>query len=102
VVYLRHSDFPESPYEVSGPLFQPDRKRLRMSGQWYRLKTSTSAIRAHNGQWLPTNIPAGCEIEVVAGPAEGDRLLDVLWEGNAVKMFPMDVREHGEPLAGRS
>jgi len=68
-----------------------------MHGQWYRLKTSTPAIRSHNGQKLLTSIPADSEI-VVAGPLDGDRLLDVEWEGNAVRMFSTDIREYGEPL----
>ncbi len=68
-----------------------------MRGQWFRLKTSTPAIRFHNDQKCLTSIPAGSEI-VVAGPLDGDRLLDVEWEGNAVRMFSTDIQEYGEPL----
>ncbi len=68
-----------------------------MRGQMYRMKKQTLAIRVHDGQKLPTSIPAGSEIEV-ADTLDGDRLLDVRWEGNSVRMFSSDICEYGEPI----
>jgi hypothetical protein len=37
-------------------------------------------------------------VEIVNGPLDGNRLLDVQWEGKAVMMFTADIRERGERL----
>jgi len=66
------------------------------------MRTPALVSRIHDGQWLPTSIPAGGDIELVAGPAERDRLVDVLPEGNAVILFSTEIRERGEPLAAKS
>ena len=71
-----------------------------MLGQRYRLKTPTLAIMAHDGQRIPITIPQGSTIEVIDGPLDGSRLLDVKWEGKTVMMFTMDIRERGERLDG--
>ena len=71
-----------------------------MRGQRYRMKTPTLAIMAHNGQNIPVTIPMGGEIEIVGGPLDGERLLDVEWEGKTVMMFTIDIRERGELLNG--
>ena len=71
-----------------------------MRGQRYRMKTPTLAIMAHDGQNTPITIPKGGEIQVVDGPLDGDRLVDVLWEYKPVMMFTTDIRERGERLDG--
>jgi hypothetical protein len=71
-----------------------------MRGQRYRLKTPTLAIVVRDGQNAPITIPSGAEIEVVNGPLDGNRLLDVAWEGKTVMMFTTDIRERGERLDG--
>jgi hypothetical protein len=77
-----------SSYRVEG--------RLRMRGQRYRMKTPTLAIMIDDGHKIPITVPRGGEIEVVGGPLDGDRLLDVRWEGKPVMMFTTDIRERGE------
>jgi hypothetical protein len=69
-----------------------------MRGQRYRLKTPTLAIMDHEGQNTPITIPSGAVVEIVNGPLDGNRLLDVQWDGKAVMMFTTDIRERGERL----
>jgi hypothetical protein len=67
-----------------------------MRGQHYRMRTPTLAIILHDGHMVPLTIPKGGEIEVIGGPADDDRLLDVTWEGKTVLMFTIDIRGRGE------
>jgi hypothetical protein len=78
-----------------------------MLGQMYRLKTPTLAILAEDGQSTPvsssaglslTTIPVGAEVEVIGGPLNGNRLVDIRWEGKTVMVFTKDVRDRGERL----
>jgi hypothetical protein len=71
-----------------------------MRGHRFRLKTPTVAIAARDGHNVPITIPKGGEVEVANGPLEGDRLLDVVWEGKTVRMFTQDIRSRGERLDG--
>jgi hypothetical protein len=64
----------------------------------YRMKNPTLAVVIRDGQKVPVRIPKGGEIEVVDGPLDGDRLLDVRWDRKTVLMFTSDIRERGEPL----
>lgn len=69
---------------------------IRIRGQRFRMKTPTLAIMAHDGQNTPITIPVGAVVEVVDGPLDGNRLLDVQWNGKTVMMFTTDIRERGE------
>ena len=66
---------------------------MPMRGQRYRLQTATLAIIAHDGQNCPTTVPSGAVVKVVAGPLDGNRLVDVRWDGKTVMMFTTDIRE---------
>lgn len=76
-----------------------------MLGQMYRLKTPTLAILAEDGQDTPvsssrglslTTIPVGAEVEVIGGPLNGNRLVDVRWDAKTVMVFTNDLRDRGE------
>lgn len=76
-----------------------------MRGHLYRMKTPTLAIMAHAGKHTPvsssgglsfTTIPIGAEVEVVGGPLNGNRLVDVRWEGKTVMVFTNDLGDRGE------
>jgi len=43
-------------------------------------------------------IPKDAEIEVLDALPDHDRLVDVSWDGKAVRMFTADIRERGEQL----
>ena len=68
------------------------------AGKRFKLKTSTIAIENVEGRPSAVTVPANAVVVVVAGPHNGDRLLDVLLEGRTVMMFTIDVRERGEEI----
>ena len=62
-------------------------------GQRYRLQTATLAIATVDGQHQPATVPAGAIVKLVDGPLDGNRLVDVAWDGKTVMMFTTDIRE---------
>ena len=66
---------------------------MPMRGQRYRLQTATLAIINLDGQNHPTTVPSGAIVKVVDGPLDGNRLVDVIWDGKTVMMFTTDIRE---------
>ena len=74
-----------------------------MSGQSYRLKTPTLAILTlEDNHKIPMTIPQGGIVQVTAQDINGNRLLEVTWEGKAILMFTTDLRERGEVVASAS
>jgi len=71
-----------------------------MTGQRYRLTTPTLAIMSLDGQNLPVTVPMGSIVQVKDGPLDGDRLIDVVWDGRTVSMFTIDLRDRGERVDG--
>jgi hypothetical protein len=69
-----------------------------MQGQRYRMKTAALAIADHTKATI--TIPTGAEIEVIDGRLDGNRLVNVVWEGTSVKMFTNDIYDRGEPVDG--
>ena len=69
-----------------------------MVGERFRMKTPTLAIMAQDGAKIPVMIPKGAEVEVLDGPLNGNRLVDVRWEGKTVMVFTNDIRDRGERL----
>jgi hypothetical protein len=67
-----------------------------MVGQRFRMKTPTLAIMAQDGAKIPVMIPKGAEVEILDGPLNGNRLVDVRWEDKTVMVFTNDVRDRGE------
>ena len=81
-----------------------------MTGQRFRMKSPTLAIMAEDGQnpassstgLSLTTIPTGAEVEVIGGPLNGNRLVDVRWDGNIVMVFTNDIRDRGERANGNT
>ena len=69
-----------------------------MIGQRFRLKIPTLAIMAQDHAKIPVMIPKGAEVEVIDGPLNGNRLVDVRWDGKTVMVFTNDIRDRGERL----
>ena len=69
-----------------------------MGVQTYRLKTCTLAILDQDGQKIPMRIPTGSTVEIIEQDINGNRLVDVKWEGKKVTMFTIDLRERGEAV----
>ena len=67
-----------------------------LTGQKFILKQSSRAIETGvSGGMLPVTIAAGEVVEIVSGPIEGDRMVDVLYKGRSVAMFGIDLKTHG-------
>lgn len=41
-------------------------------------------------------IPKGAIVAVVAGPLDGERMVDVAWNRKTVTIFTQDLRERGQ------
>jgi hypothetical protein len=70
-----------------------------LTGRRFRLRSETLSTYMENGKRLVATIPAGDVVNVVSGPHNGDRMLDVLWNGQAVAMFVIDLEARGEEIA---
>jgi hypothetical protein len=71
------------------------------AGKLVKLRTPTLAIDVLGGKRVAVTAPAGTLIKVVSGPTDGDRLVDVLWEGLTYLMLTDDVTERGTEITGR-
>jgi hypothetical protein len=66
---------------------QPRRKRPVMRGPRFRTTTPTQAVLIQDGPNVAVTVPAGSIVEVVDGPLDSNRLMDVQWDGKIVMMF---------------
>jgi hypothetical protein len=61
------------------------------------------AIDVVDSKRVMVTVPAGAVIKVVSGPTgEGDRLVDIDWEGRTVAMFKVDVNVRGIEIKDQS
>jgi hypothetical protein len=68
-----------------------------MSVQRYRVKDSTIAMFQEGGVHVARTVAAGAIVEF-SGPIDGDKLVDVTWEGRRVMMFTQDLRSRAERI----
>jgi hypothetical protein len=73
---------------------------MPLRGQRYRLQTPTLAIVNLEGHNCPTTVPSGAIVKMASGSLDGNRLVDVIWDGQTVMMFTTDIRERGVKLEG--
>ena len=69
---------------------------MPIRGQHYRLNTPTLAVINQDGQNRPITVPPGAVVKVIDGPLDGNRLVDVKWDGKTIMMFTTDIRERCE------
>ena len=68
----------------------------------YRLKNPMIAIlTCDNEHKFAITIPEGGAVEVEA-ELNGNRLVDVTWEGKTLTMFTVDLQTRGEPVMPKS
>ena len=65
-------------------------------GQHFRLTRSAMAIAQRDARNLAIMIPEGAIIEIIAGPFNGSRLMDVRYNGELIMMFTDDMKTHTE------
>jgi late competence protein required for DNA uptake (superfamily II DNA/RNA helicase) len=71
---------------------------MPIRGQRYRLNIPTLAIIKQDGHNAPITIPSGAVVKITSGPLDGDRLIDVIWDGKVAMMFTTDILERGVRL----
>jgi len=67
-------------------------------GQHFRLIREAMAIAQRNSRNVSIMIPKGAVIEVIGGPFDGTRLMDVRYNDEMILMFTDDMRGHTEIL----
>lgn len=64
----------------------------------YRITSPTMAFASSNGDRAPVLVPVNAVVAISEDPREGDRLVDVVWDGKAYVMFTQDLRQRGERI----
>jgi hypothetical protein len=62
----------------------------------YRLTTPTLGLETKNGTAVPIVVPEGALI-ILQGSLPEAGLIECLWEGKAVSLFSIDIKERGMP-----
>jgi hypothetical protein len=72
-----------------------------MKGKSFRITTPTLAILSphRDGHRIPITIPRNAVV-TVEEEIDGDRLVDVLWNGKTLMMFTQDIRMRGTLVDG--
>jgi hypothetical protein len=63
-----------------------------MAAEHYRIKDPTIAMFHDDGRGVVYTVQAGTVVELSNGPLDGDKLVEVIWDGKAVLMFTQDLR----------
>jgi hypothetical protein len=66
----------------------------------YRISDPTIAMFEEDGRYVARTVASGTVVEVSDGPLDGDRLVEVTWDGRNVMMFTQDLRSRAEPVNG--
>ena len=65
-------------------------------GQCFRLTRYAMAIAQRDSRNVAIMVPEGAIIEVLNGPFDGVRLMDVRYNGEVIMMFTNDMEHHTE------
>jgi hypothetical protein len=68
----------------------------------YRFNNPTIALFEQDGRHVADTVPAGAIIEISRVALDGDKLLEVVWNGRPVLMFTQDLRKRAEPAKGNA
>jgi len=69
-----------------------------MSTEVFRLNMATIALFFEEGRQVAHTIPQGSVVRV--DTLDGDKLVEVVWEGKTILMFAQDIRSRGEKVTG--
>jgi hypothetical protein len=69
-----------------------------MPTETYRVRETALAIFSTAGERIPITLPINAIIVLVNGPLDGNRLVDVTWEGKILMMFTQDMRDRCDLL----
>jgi hypothetical protein len=72
-----------------------------LTGKRFRLERPTLALDVMEGKRTAVTLPTNAILKVVSGPTgEGDRMVDVHWDGRTLTMFEIDVNVRGTEVRG--
>jgi hypothetical protein len=73
-------------------------------GDMFRLRTAVVEVISTEIQKEPSRIavriPAGALVEVISGLLNEERMVDVRWGDQTVRVFEPDIRNGGQQVAG--
>ena len=64
----------------------------------YRITEPTIAISQDAGRGVAHTVAMGSIVELNNGPLDGDKLVEVTWNGKVVMMFTQDLRDRSVPM----
>jgi len=64
----------------------------------FRIKNPTIALFHEDGRHVAHTVPEGAVIRVDSAAFDGDKLVDVTWDGKKVMMFTQDLRSRAEAV----
>jgi hypothetical protein len=64
----------------------------------YRINDPTIAMFLEEGRYIARTVASGTVVEVCNATIDGDRLVDVSWNGREVMMFTQDLRSRAERI----
>ncbi|MDP9112705.1 MAG: hypothetical protein M3O20_03375 [Acidobacteriota bacterium] len=67
-------------------------------GEFFRLTRTAMAIAQRDARNVAIMVPEGAIIELLNGPFDGVRLMDVRYEGEIIMMFTNDMETHTEKV----
>ncbi len=71
-------------------------------GEFFRLTRTAMAIAQRDKRNVAIMIPNGAIIEVLGGPFDGVRLMDVRYNDEIIMMFTNDMETHTEPAKAKT
>ena len=66
----------------------------------YRITNPTLALVEENGHHVAHTVPTGALITVNGDAFDGEKLVNVTWDGKTVMMFAQDLRVRAERIRG--
>lgn len=71
-------------------------------GEFLRLTRTAMAIAQRDSRNVAIMVPDGAMIELLNGPFDGVRLMDVRYDGEIIMMFTNDMENHTEVIKAKT
>ena len=72
-----------------------------MSHDTYRITSPTISLYLEGDRHVAHTLPKGALVEIESETFNGNRLVEVLFEGNVVMMFTQDLRSRGTKVVDK-
>jgi len=71
-------------------------------GEFFLLTRTAMAIAQRDSRNVAIMVPEGAIIELLNGPFDGVRLMDVRYDGEVIMMFTNDMENHTEVVKAKT